>query len=210
MSNKMNNAQDLKNEKLFDTCLQTRNMEIELFWKRSTFFWGFIALSFAGYATLVEAKSNLSIIVACFGFFSSFSWILVNRGSKWWQQNWEEKLHDSEQEVIGETFSSPKVDRKEILFLGASKCSVSKITTLLSYYSTTLWSAIICYELLGDQVIVLSPMTIKLILVSITIVFILLAIIFTKGKDKKANQQVEPTPTTPVDSVNTNSGAAHP
>jgi hypothetical protein len=45
---------------------KTRNFEIDKFWQRSAFFWGFIALIFGGYITIVtgknceEAKKNVS------------------------------------------------------------------------------------------------------------------------------------------------------
>ena len=75
----------MKNKK-YDVALVTRNFEIELFWKRSLFFWGGIASAFVGYATLVKDKPSLAILIACFGFVCSVAWSLVNRGSKYWQE----------------------------------------------------------------------------------------------------------------------------
>jgi hypothetical protein len=75
-------------EKRYDVSLQTRNFEIELFWKRTIFFWGFIAAAFGGYAALRNSESDLAIVVACFGAVCSLAWALVNRGSKYWQETW--------------------------------------------------------------------------------------------------------------------------
>ena len=59
--------------------------EIDNFWKRSIFFWGFIGAAFVGYSTLYD-KSNamfLQFIIACFGLVCSVAWTLMNRGSKY-------------------------------------------------------------------------------------------------------------------------------
>jgi hypothetical protein len=42
--------------KRFEVALQTRNFEIDLFWKRSLFFWGFISAAFVGYAALRQSE----------------------------------------------------------------------------------------------------------------------------------------------------------
>src|ERR1700687_4058379 len=64
--------------------IQTRNLEIDLFWKRSLFFWGFISAAFVGYTAL--RQSELRTVLACFGTVCSCAWTLVNRGSKYWQE----------------------------------------------------------------------------------------------------------------------------
>jgi|SRR5438270_1430938 len=71
--------------------LDIRKFEIDLYWKRATYFWALIAASFAGYFALQStesAKRNaFSIfIVSCIGLVLSFAWYLVNRGSKYWQE----------------------------------------------------------------------------------------------------------------------------
>ena len=53
--------------KRFGVAVQIRNFEIELFWKRSIFFWGFISAAFAGYAALRSSSPGLAVLVACFG-----------------------------------------------------------------------------------------------------------------------------------------------
>src|SRR6267143_1930747 len=77
--------EDKLNEKRFDVSVQIRNFEIDLFGKRSLFFWGFISAAFVGYAAL--RQSELRIVVACFGMVCSCAWTLVNRASKFWQEN---------------------------------------------------------------------------------------------------------------------------
>ena len=83
-------SEDEQNEKRFDVSVQTRNLEIELFWKRSLFFWGFISAAFIGYAAL--RQSDLRILLACFGMVCSCAWTLVNRGSKYCRRLGKRKL----------------------------------------------------------------------------------------------------------------------
>ena len=54
-------------KKRLDLAVQTRNFEIELFWKRSLYFWGFIAAAFAGYASLYASTRGLATAIGCFG-----------------------------------------------------------------------------------------------------------------------------------------------
>lgn len=70
--------------------LDIRKFEIELYWKRATYFWTLIAASFAGYFSLASLKTpgpGLVFLVSCIGLLLSIGWYLANRGSKFWQEN---------------------------------------------------------------------------------------------------------------------------
>jgi hypothetical protein len=95
-------SEHCKDKKRFEVSVQTRNLEIDLFWKRSLFFWGFISAAFIGYATL--RQSELRIPLACFGMVCSWAWTLVNRGSKYWQEAWEAKVGRYELPITGVLF----------------------------------------------------------------------------------------------------------
>lgn len=99
-----NDDRDLRQEKRFEVVIEARKLEIELFGRRSLFFWGFMASAFVGYATLYKIGSGLSLIIACFGLVCSVAWTLVNRGSKYWQENWEAKVDKVEDNVTGPLF----------------------------------------------------------------------------------------------------------
>jgi len=139
---------DHKKSKRYDVALATRNFEIELFWKRSLFFWGFIASAFIGYATLIKANSSLAIIIACFGFICSFSWTLVNRGSKRWQENWEIIVGELEKDITGSLFHERREKKHEQNWLKARKFSVSKITIALSDFTVIVWLSLMSYHVL--------------------------------------------------------------
>ncbi len=142
-------------EKKYDVALATRNFEIELFWKRSLFFWGFIASSFVGYATIVKDKPPLAVAIVCFGFVCSVAWSLVNRGSKYWQENWEKIVVGIEDDVTGSLFKERGEQKfKEIeeqknkgFWLVARKFSVSKVTIALSDFTVIIWLVLMYYHL---------------------------------------------------------------
>ena len=55
--NSLSGNEDLKKAKRYDVSLQTRNFEIDLFWKRALFFWGFIAAAFIAFAAFSGDKT---------------------------------------------------------------------------------------------------------------------------------------------------------
>ena len=81
-----------KHKKALTAALDTRKFEIELYWKRATYFWAFIAVTFAAYGLVqrldTDDKTFMSFFLSCLGFILSFGWVLANRGSKQWQENW--------------------------------------------------------------------------------------------------------------------------
>jgi hypothetical protein len=137
-----------KAEKQLDVSIQTRNVEIELFWKRSLFFWGFIAAAFVGYAALRQANSDLALVIACFGMVCAFAWALLNRGSKYWQESWERKVERYEICVTGKLFAQEEdIQTNKGCWLQARKYSVSKISIALSDYVFVLWLSVVTGEL---------------------------------------------------------------
>jgi hypothetical protein len=142
--------EDGQNKKHFDISLKIRNFEIDLFWKRSLFFWGFISAAFLAYAAL--RQSELRIVVACFGMVCSCAWTLVNRGSKYWQESWEIKVERFELlggVLFGKT-EDPQYDRG--CWLRGRKYSVSKLAIALSDYVFLLWVVLV----MGDALRPLS------------------------------------------------------
>ncbi|OQW37784.1 MAG: hypothetical protein A4E19_12225 [Nitrospira sp. SG-bin1] len=135
--------------KRFDLAVQIRNFEIELFWKRSLFFWGFIASAFVGYAALRKSSPELGILIACFGMVCSLAWTLLNRGSKYWQENWETKVERLEPEVTGKLFAEEEaIQFHKGWWLRARTYSVSKLVIALSDYVFLLWFVLVIAELL--------------------------------------------------------------
>jgi hypothetical protein len=119
-----------------------RKFKIEKFWQRSLFFWGFIAAAFVAYAALYAKDDLLTLFIACFGLVCSFAWTLQNRGGKYWQEAWEQKVESVEVAVLGAPlFSNPERRKRKGLW-GASRFSVSRLTIALSDFTVIVWMAL--------------------------------------------------------------------
>ena len=97
-----------KAKRALDAALDIRKFEIELYWKRAAYFWTLIAVAFAGHFTILSArslekgeKSTYAFMIAVIGFVFTFAWFLANKGSKFWQENWENHVDMLEDAVIG-------------------------------------------------------------------------------------------------------------
>ena len=141
-----------KREKTLQYALDTRKFEIELYWKRATYFWAFIAATLAGYgaiqtSTALATKEYLTVALCCLGVLFSFAWHCVNRGSKQWQENWENHVDMLEDHVIGPLFktvlrrrsAANVTERLTNMVTGPSPLSVSKINQIISIYIVMLW-----------------------------------------------------------------------
>ncbi len=133
-----------------ERALDNRKFEIEMYWKRAAYFWVFIAATFAGYAALEGNPYSygfLSYLLTCLGLVLSFGWLLANRGSKQWQENWEKHVELLEDDEIGPLFKTtmhrPRPEKFaewwDNALTGPSRHSVSKINQLLSLYMTLMW-----------------------------------------------------------------------
>lgn len=133
-----------------------RKFEIELYWKRAGYFWTLIAVAFAGYFAILSAdnipnKFFLSFIVGSIGFVFTFAWYLVNRGSKYWQENWENHLDLLEDEITGPLYKTllerPGGDPlSEQLVTGPLSVSVSKINQWVSVFVLFVWLLLAVYS----------------------------------------------------------------
>lgn len=128
-------------EKIFDQAADIRKFEIGLFWQRSLFFWGFIAAAFVAYAELAknDGDADLRLVVAGFGIICSVAWTLANRGSKYWQENWERKLKVAEQKLFGESAFAKNSEINRQVWWGAARYSVTRLTIALSDFTTIMW-----------------------------------------------------------------------
>jgi hypothetical protein len=132
-----------KEKEALKHALDIRKFEIELYWKRATYFWTFIGASFAGYFAIQNLTNNkdLSIIISCLGIIFSLSWVFVNKGSKHWQENWENHVDLLEDKIVGPLYKTvltrPKKNHTFVnLLVGPSGFSVSKINQLISLGSS--------------------------------------------------------------------------
>lgn len=111
-----------------------RKFEIENYWKRSSYFWGFQLVAFGALALVAkDGKFHppIVLIVSVLGALTALTGILTARGSKFWQQNWEAHVDFLEKAVEGNLHTTALVETKlqysvsrvnerllEVLFVG--------------------------------------------------------------------------------------------
>ncbi len=147
-------ATSLKREEALEHALDIRKFEIDNYWRRSNYFWALIAVALAGYAAIhgmehldAKDKSHLICVVSSLGFVLSVAWHLANRGSKQWQENWENHVDLLEDAVTGPLYKTvlgrPKPRGKKESFSrivsGPGPYSVSKLNQIVSCFSVLLW-----------------------------------------------------------------------
>ena len=147
-------------EKALEKALETRKFEIELYWKRATYFWTFIGATLGGffvaYASSSMYRKDLLVILCCLGLVFSFAWFCVNKGSKYWQENWEKHVDLLENDGIGPLYkivlsrnkSTKKRHKVQDFITGPQALSVSKINQLISAFMVLLWFILLVYVLL--------------------------------------------------------------
>lgn len=149
----LENVDDPITREALEKALDIRKFEIDLYWKRATYFWGFLIVIFAGYFAVLSAnfegltkreKFLALLLISCLGFIFSYGWFLVNKGSKFWQNNWERHVDMLEDNVIGPLYKTVLVEKKEkglkSFLTSADEFSVSKINQLLSFFLVVIWS----------------------------------------------------------------------
>jgi hypothetical protein len=104
-----------------------RDFEIDLYWKRSLFFWGFLTTLFAGLGFFIKTGdqslvTKVIILGICLlGLFVNFGWYFIAQGSKSWQENWELHIDYLEFGLTGNLYKTAMGKRDKFF-------SLSKIT----------------------------------------------------------------------------------
>lgn len=140
--------------KLCEIALETRKFEIDLYWKRTTYYWAFSAAIIAAYALVYTKKDPgvgsytlLSVLALC-GVVFSLGWYLANRGSKYWQENWEDHIAQQITKHYGPIFKILKCpEHKPICGISGFPYSVSKINQLTSGFLFFVWIVLLIVSL---------------------------------------------------------------
>lgn len=129
--------------------LDIRKFEIDLYWRRAAYFWSFIAAALTGYGLTISAdKPNeagllkFQFVILCLGLVFSLAWYLVNKGSKFWQEDWEKHMDLTEDRVIGPLYKTTISKKTYSSFwnpTAAYAASVSKINQILSLFLLLIW-----------------------------------------------------------------------
>ena len=161
---KLNPDGQMSSLKKFEIALQTRNFEIEMFWKRSNYFLvlntaiavGFVSLIKEGGYINVDVLSYTYALFFCFiGWAVCIAWTKVNLGSKFWQSYWEELLTNLSDDMGLDYFAKSYKNNNRVMnnlrdtkhklwerYYNHSvleKPSVSKWMTALSFFFLCVW-----------------------------------------------------------------------
>ena len=125
--------------------IQNRKFEIELYWKRATYFWTLIAAVFVGYFAS-QGKGSTSFnfapfIISCIGLLFSLAWHIVSRASAYWHANWDAHVHQLENEFIG-PLHKMTIDKNAFRLRDIEypyRFSGTKIHSLTSLYIIFIW-----------------------------------------------------------------------
>lgn len=181
-----------KKKEVFDIAWQSKNFEIELYWKRAGYFWAFQALVLAGLIAIASSKdliekNHFLHYTICLGLITSLGWFLTNKGSKVWQRHWECLVDVLEDYYIGKLY---KTNTTEITF------SVSKINELISLFFTLLWSYLFVksnfYDNLdyNQKIIDLRP-DFGIIIPDIIVLIIIWQMYFGKGRGRFGERKIQ-------------------
>lgn len=95
-----------KYKKMYEQYKQSRDAELDKFWKNSTYVWTFLGLCFTAYSVLIikfidtdgsNFKLQLSLSAICtFGLLLSFVWRWMAQGLKAWYEVFEYAIWDME------------------------------------------------------------------------------------------------------------------
>ena len=124
--------------KSYENAIAERRLELNLFWQRSLFFWGFIASAFIAFAALKD-DVLLRLFVACFGFICALTWTLANRGSKYWYEAWEQKVNIVDFEGFDNKLYIREVPIHNASFWSGRRYSVTRLAIGLSDFAVFVW-----------------------------------------------------------------------
>lgn len=146
-----------KNLLALEKAHEIRKFEIELYWKRTAYFWTIIAAIFAGFFLMAsknnaidsEMNSLYLPLIAFTGFVFSYAWFLVNKGSKFWQENWEYHIDSLENNITGPLYktvlckrdnvNSEKMKWKDYI-TSSESISVSKVNLFIALFTMSVWA----------------------------------------------------------------------
>ena len=166
----------------FKIAIDTRNLELKLFWQRSIFFAGFIAAIFIGYYSIKSdtiSGNNLEILrplLLILGAFFSLAWCLANRGSKYWYESWENKVSQAEK-ILEAEFFDEWINFEEKFFLyKARPYSVSKLAIFLSDLVFLAWIVFITVHFASELARWFTEWRVSILIIPLAIILYLLLV----------------------------------
>lgn len=129
----------LKLEKALDRAYALRTFEIEYYWKRATYFWGFQIAIFAAFGLILNKDPSLTCVgviavaLSILGILTAVANYLSTRGSRFWQENWEKHIDMLEDEIEGRLYKTVWLKDGRVEF------SVSRINAKIGIFLIVFW-----------------------------------------------------------------------
>lgn len=136
--NETDTSHQLKREKALSRAYTLRTFEIEHYWKRATYFWGFQIAIFAAFGLLwrdpvASQWGPITVALSVLGVLTAVANCLSASGSSFWQRNWERHIDMLEDGIEGRLYKTVWLPKGKVRF------SVSKINQMLSYFLILFW-----------------------------------------------------------------------
>ena len=188
---------DDKRKCAYKLALEIRQFEIELYWKRTTYFWTLIAATFAGYFALASSGNSrapgLLFLVSCIGLVLSTGWYLVNRGSKYWQANWESHVDSLEDDFAGPLYKTTIANEKFCWWKphDGYPFSVSRVNQFISLFVVLVWLALAISSFPSLHLPLCVVAAKSYILAGLTLLFLCLLVFCCKGGSQGKDREVD-------------------
>jgi hypothetical protein len=139
------NQKQNKQKRALEHAWITRNFEIDKFWQRSQFFWLFNAAVFGAYGAVKignlpqihDTIPYIDLYLILLGIIVSVARLLIIKGSKFWQENWEAHIDHLEDAITGPL-------HKMVYTEGKNAFSVSRINESLAVVVIVVWGLLLC------------------------------------------------------------------
>ncbi|WP_323640870.1 hypothetical protein [Pectobacterium polonicum] len=190
----------LKLEKAFKQVSDIRKFEIELYWKRATYFWTLISVSFIGYFSMVSSSSStykfsFSLVISLVGLVLAIAWFLANKGSKFWQENWENHMDLLEDEITGPLYKTvllrynhnkiEEIGVCERYITGPQEYSVSKINQWVGFFIILIWIGLVSFSFYKTMFPIDKVSVTEIVIHVLIVLFSVCMIAFMSSKSKR-------------------------
>jgi hypothetical protein len=179
-------------DKVLELAAEIRKTEIGLFWQRSLFFGGLIAAAFLAYCNIREVQPEIRFAILCIGLISSLAWTLVNRASSYWQDAWQQKIEQLEQQLLEHRiFENPEPPQKHFSLWASRNYSISRLLIALSDFILLIW-VFLGLEALVGRGITPRPWRVMILFTIVTIAYA--GLMLWKGQTGARRIQAEAPP----------------
>ena len=102
---------DIGTESLYRILIDTRNLEVNLFWQRANYF---LVLNSGIVLGIFSVTKAIPVrVFAVIGILASLLWFWACLASKYWQTFWAERLADFERKQLGGAISFRQIQGRE-------------------------------------------------------------------------------------------------